>query len=52
MSEALEMYESIEVDVKDLLKYYQTLETYTDCEEYRREGAVSALERLLEMWNE
>lgn len=52
MSEVMEMYEGIEESVKELLAYYNNLKTYTDCEEYRREGAISALERLLEMWNE
>lgn len=46
------MFESIEQDVKDLLKYYEHLETYTDCEEYRKQGAISALENLLNIWNE
>jgi hypothetical protein len=52
MTEADEMFESIEQDVKDLLKHYENLETYTDCEEYRKQGAISALEKLLAMWNE
>lgn len=42
----------LEQDVKDLLKHYESLETYTDCEEYRKQGAISALEKLLAMWNE
>ena len=52
MSEAMEMYEGLEESVKELLEYYNKLETYTDCEEYRKQGAMGALERLLEMWNE
>ena len=52
MSEAMEMYEGLEDSVKKLLAYYNNLKTYTDYEEYRREGAIGALERLLEMWNE
>ena len=52
MSEAMEMYDGLEYSVKELLAYYNNLETYTDCEEYRREGAIDALERLLKMWNE
>ena len=47
-----ELFEALEGDVKDLLKHYENLETYTDCEEYRRQGAVGVLEQLLEMWNE
>lgn len=34
--------------VHDMLLHYENLETYTDCEEYRREGGVGALEDLLE----
>ena len=37
--------------IKDLLGKYENQETYTDCEEYRREGAVAALEELLEIIN-
>ena len=37
--------------IKDLLKKYESQQTYTDCEEYRREGAVSVLEELLEIIN-
>ena len=47
-----ETLEWIEEDVKDLLSEYKNQYTYTDCEEYRRQGAIDALERLLEMWNE
>ncbi len=52
MAEADEMFESIEADVKDLLEYYEHLETYTECEKYRKQGAISALEKLLAIWNE
>lgn len=52
MSQEDEMFEWLEQDVKDLLEEYENQETYTSCEEYRRQGAVAALERLLEMWNE
>lgn len=41
MTEADEMFEGLEQDVKDLLKHYESLETYTDCEEYRKQGAIS-----------
>ena len=51
MSQAMEMYEGLECSVIELLSYYNNLQTYTDCEEYRREGAIDALERLLKMWN-
>ena len=27
---------------------YEIMETYTDCEEYRRQGAINALEELVE----
>lgn len=47
-----EFFENIEQDVKDLLKYYEEMKTYTDCEEYRKQGSISALEKLLEMWNQ
>ena len=46
-----ELFEALEGDVKELLKQYESMETYTDCEEYRREGAIGALEQLLEMWH-
>lgn len=31
-----------------LLEKYKNKQTYTDCEEYRKQGAISALEELLE----
>lgn len=37
--------------IKDLLEKYENQQTYPDCEEYRREGAVSVLEELLEIIN-
>lgn len=42
--ECMDWIESI---VEDLLEKYENQKTYTDCEEYRREGAVGALEELL-----
>lgn len=30
------------------LEHYKSLKTYTDCEEYRREGAIGVLEDILE----
>lgn len=52
MAQEDEMFEWLEQDVKDLLKEYENQDAYTDCEEYRRQGAIAALERLLAMWNE
>jgi hypothetical protein len=52
MAQEDEMFEWFEQDVKDLLEEYENQDTYTDCEEHRRQGAVTALERLLAMWNE
>lgn len=37
--------------IKGLLEKYENQETYTDCEEYRREGTVGVLEELLEIIN-
>ena len=51
MSQENKTYEDIEQLIKDLLKKYENLQTYTDCGEYRREGAVGVLEDLLEMIN-
>lgn len=34
--------------IKNLLKKYENQKTYTDCEEYRREGAIGVLEELIE----
>lgn len=52
MSQSDEMYEGIEETIHELIKKYENQKTYTDCEEYRREGAISALESLLEKLNE
>lgn len=52
MSECDEMYEGIESSIDDLLQHYNSLEPCTDCEQYRKEGAIGALERLLEILNE
>ena len=40
--------ERINCAIHDMLREYESNQTYTDCEEYRREGAVGALEDLLE----
>ncbi len=37
--------------IEDLLEKYNAQETHTDCEEYRRQGAVGALEELLNSIN-
>ena len=34
--------------IKQKIEAYESQKTYTDCEEYRREGAVGVLETLLE----
>ena len=34
--------------IKQKIETYESQKTYTDCEEYRREGAVGVLETLLE----
>lgn len=52
MSEADEMYEGIESVIEDMIRNYNNKKTYTDCEEYRKQGAISALEELLEKLNE
>lgn len=52
MSEADEMYEGIECIILGMLKNYKNQETYTDREWYIREGAIEALENLLEKLNE
>lgn len=52
MSEGDEMYEGIESTIDDLLQYYNNMETYTECEQYRKEGAIGALEQLMEILNE
>lgn len=43
--ECMEWMENI---VTNMLEEYENQKTYTDCEEYRREGAVGVLEELLE----
>lgn len=49
MSEGYEIYEGIETTINDLLRHYNNLEPCTECEQYRKEGAICALERLLEI---
>lgn len=45
LKDCMEWMENI---VTNMLEEYENQKTYTDCEEYRREGAVSVLEELLE----
>lgn len=52
MSEADEMYEGIESVIMDMIKEYENKKTYTDLEEENRQGAIGALEELLERLNE
>ena len=52
MSEANEMYEGIEATILEMIGEYENLKTYTDEDEYKRIGAISALETLLEKLNE
>lgn len=35
--------------ITSLLLEYEAQMTYEDCDEYRRQGAISALERLLDI---
>ena len=37
------------IDIIELLAEYTRRKTYTECEEYRREGAVEVLERMIDM---
>ena len=48
----LECIDWIESIVKDMLEEYENQKTYNDCEEYRREGAIGVLEKLLDIINE
>ena len=34
--------------IHDAIVEYESIKTYTDCEEYRRQGAINALEELVE----
>ena len=34
--------------IYDTIIEYENITTYTDCEEYRRQGAIDALEKLVE----
>ena len=44
---ARDVDENIVWVIKSKLEHYKSLKTYTDCEEYRREGAVGVLEDIL-----
>ena len=39
----------IEKIILDMLNYYYNKETFYDCEEYRKQGAIDVLEGLLEI---
>lgn len=38
--------------IRKLLAQQENLETFTDCEEFRRQGAISVLEELLNTFEE
>lgn len=52
MSQADEMYEGIEETIHELIKEYENQKAYTDCEEYRRQGSIESLEKLLMILND
>lgn len=37
------------IDIVALLTEYESRKTYTDCEEYRKQGAIEVLERMIDM---
>lgn len=37
------------IDIAALLTEYESIKTYTDCEEYRKQGAIEVLERMIDM---
>lgn len=37
------------IDIVALLTEYESIKTYTDCEEYRKQGAIEVLERIIDM---
>lgn len=37
------------IDIVALLTEYESRKTYTDCEEYRKQGAIEVLERMIYM---
>lgn len=37
------------IDIVALLTEYESRKTYTDCEEYRKQGAIEVLERIIGM---
>lgn len=47
-----EIFDWVEESVREEIKRFESMETFTDVEEYRRQGAIGALEHLLEIWNQ
>ena len=47
LSEDLATFRGIDIDA--LLTEYESIKTYTDCEEYRKQGAIEVLERMIDM---
>ena len=45
------MKEDIKSIIEDMLKHENEKKTYTDCEEYWKQGAIGALEELLDKLN-
>ena len=37
------------IDIVALLAEYESRKTYTDCEEYRKQGAIEVLEMMIDM---
>ena len=37
------------IDIVALLTEYESRKIYTDCEEYRKQGAIEVLERMIDM---
>lgn len=37
------------IDIVALLTEYESINTYTDCEEYRKQGAIEVLERMIDI---
>lgn len=52
MSESMEMYESIESVIFEMISEYKNKSSYYDTEVLRKQGAIEALEELLRRLNE
>ena len=48
MKKQKEVYEDIENLIKAMITEYENQKCYYECEEYRKQGAISALEETLE----